>query len=186
MTNGRNFLFPVHIFLGKMFLGPENFWSGGGGGVFWVTFGRLWKRPMTGENFGTIRLAVQKLSSRNRGGGRRTKIKNKFWPNHNLIIIVMLIEYVCGRLIYYITEQSVRWYCGFSIATTSARRPWRDSHSNLKNIQRISFKFYMRVDTPLRYVAIEIWYPLRTSTTAFAAKWQSYPPNLRYAISPYK
>ena len=25
-----------------------------------------------------------------------------------------------------------------------------------KSIQRISFKFYMRVDTPLRYVAIEI------------------------------
>ena len=41
---------------------------------------------------------------------------------------------------------------------------------NSKNIQRISFKFYMRVDTPLRYVAIEIWYPPRTRTTAFAAK----------------
>ena len=27
---------------------------------------------------------------------------------------------------------------------------------NLKSIQRISFKFYTRVDTPLRYVAIEI------------------------------
>ena len=25
-----------------------------------------------------------------------------------------------------------------------------------ENFQRISFKFYMRVDTPLRYVAIEI------------------------------
>ena len=28
---------------------------------------------------------------------------------------------------------------------------------NSKNIQRISFKFYMRVDTPLRYFAIEIY-----------------------------
>ena len=27
---------------------------------------------------------------------------------------------------------------------------------NLKNIQRISFKVYRRVDTPLRYAAIEI------------------------------
>ena len=29
---------------------------------------------------------------------------------------------------------------------------------SLKNIQPISFKFYVRVDTPLRYFAIEIWY----------------------------
>ena len=55
---------------------------------------------------------------------------------------------------------------------------------NSKNIQWISFKVYMRVNTPLRYVAIEIWYPLRTRTTAFAAKRHSYPPNLQNAISP--
>ena len=59
-------------------------------------------------------------------------------------------------LYYYITEQSVRWYYGFSIAAASARRPWRREHSNSTNIQPISFKFYMRVDTPLGYFAIEI------------------------------
>ena len=41
---------------------------------------------------------------------------------------------------------------------------------------------------PLRYFArvsnIEIWYPPMTRTTAFAAKWHSYPPNLQNAISP--
>ena len=47
-----------------------------------------------------------------------------------------------------------------------------------------SFKFYMRVDTPLRYFAIEIWYPPMTRPTAFTAKWHSYPPNLQNAISP--
>ena len=52
-----------------------------------------------------------------------------------------------------------------------------------KNIQHISFKFYMWVDTPLRYFAIEIWYPPMTRTTAFAAKRHSYPPNLQNAIS---
>ena len=49
---------------------------------------------------------------------------------------------------YHITEQSVRWYYGFSIAAASACRPWRREHSNSKNIQWISFKVYMRVDTP--------------------------------------
>ena len=39
-----------------------------------------------------------------------------------------------------------------------------------KNIQPISFKFYMWVDTPLRYFAIEIQYFPRTGTTAFVAK----------------
>ena len=87
--------------------------------------------------------------------------------------------------IYYITERSVRWYYGFSIAAASARRLWRREHSNSTNIQPISFKFYMRVDTPLRYFAIEIWYPPMTRTTAFAAKRHSYPPNLKNAISPY-
>ena len=33
-----------------------------------------------------------------------------------------------------------------------------DVNTKSKSIQQISFKFYMRVDTPLRYVAIEIWY----------------------------
>ena len=60
---------------------------------------------------------------------------------------------------------------------------WRE-YSNSKSIQRISFKFYMWVDTPLRFVAIEIWYPPMTRTTAFAAKRHSYPPNLQNAISP--
>ena len=84
---------------------------------------------------------------------------------------------------YYITKWSVRWYYSFSIA--AAGRPWRREHSNSKNIQPISFKFYIWVDTPLRYFAIEIWYPPRTRTTAFAAKRHSYPPNLQNAISPY-
>ena len=48
---------------------------------------------------------------------------------------------------------------------------------NSTNIQPISFKFYMRVDSPLRYFAIEMWYPPMTRTTAFAAKRHSYPPN---------
>ena len=34
--------------------------------------------------------------------------------------------------------------------------PRRRKHSNSKSIQLISFKFYMRVDTPVRFVAIEI------------------------------
>ena len=46
------------------------------------------------------------------------------------------------------------------------RPPKRREHSNSKSIQPISFKFYMRVDTPLRFFAIEIWYPPRTRTTA--------------------
>ena len=37
------------------------------------------------------------------------------------------------------------WEPCFSIAA-SARRPRRREHSNSKNIQRVSFKFYMRVD----------------------------------------
>ena len=59
----------------------------------------------------------------------------------------------------------------------------RHEHSNPKNIQHISFKFYMRVDTPMRYFAIEIWYPPMTRTTAFTAKWHLYPPNLQNSIS---
>ena len=59
---------------------------------------------------------------------------------------------------YYITERSVQWYYGFSIATASAasaaRRPWRREHSNSKNIQPISSKFYMWVDTRRRYFAV--------------------------------
>ena len=84
-----------------------------------------------------------------------------------------------------IISPSVRWYYGFSTAAASAaaRRPWRRQHSN-SNIQPISFKFCMWVDTPMRYFAIEILYPPRTRTTAFAAKWHSYPPNLQNAISP--
>ena len=46
----------------------------------------------------------------------------------------------------YITERSVRWYYGLSIAAPAARRSWRREHSNSKNIQPISFKFYMWVD----------------------------------------
>ena len=36
------------------------------------------------------------------------------------------------------------------------RPPRRREHSNSKSIQPISFKFYMRVDTPMRFFAIEI------------------------------
>ena len=99
--------------------------------------------------------------------------------------------YICF-VIYLISLRSVRWYYGFSIASVSAvsttsassRRPRRREHSNSKNIQPIFFKFYMRVDTPQRYFAIEIWYPPVTRTAAFTAKWHSYPPNLQNAISP--
>ena len=48
---------------------------------------------------------------------------------------------------------------------------------NSKNIPPISFKFYMWVDTPLRYFAIEIWYSPSARTT-FATKQHLYPPNL--------
>ena len=37
---------------------------------------------------------------------------------------------------------------------------------------------------PPRFVAIEIRYPPKSRTTAFAAKRHSYPPNLQNAISP--
>ena len=70
------------------------------------------------------------------------------------------------------------------LASPPPRPPRRREHSNSKSIQRISFKFYMRVDTPLRFVAVEIWYPPMTRTTALAAKLHSYPPNLQNAISP--
>ena len=75
---------------------------------------------------------------------------------------------------------------GFSIAaaSTAARRPWRREHYNSKNIQSISFKLYMWLDTPMRYLAIAIWYSLGTRTTAFAAKRHLYPPNSQNAISP--
>ena len=36
-----------------------------------------WPGPMTGENFGTIRLGAQKLSYENLGGGRRKNLNNK-------------------------------------------------------------------------------------------------------------
>ena len=54
---------------------------------------------------------------------------------------------------------------------------------NSTTIQPISFKFYMMVDTPLKYFAIEIGYPLMTRTTVFAAKRHLYPPNLQNAIT---
>ena len=88
------------------------------------------------------------------------------------------------NLFYYITERCVQWYYGFSIAAAPARRPWRREHSNSKNIQPISFKLYIWVDTPMKYFAIEIWYSPITRTTAFAVKRHSYPPNLQNAISP--
>ena len=47
---------------------------------------------------------------------------------------------------------------------------------NVKNIEPISFKLYMWVDTQLRYFAIEIWYCPITRTTAFAAKQHSVSP----------
>ena len=116
-----------------------------------------------------------------------------WWPVEKLGCTLYTRYIVCSGtyagIIYYITERSVWWYYGFSIASTSAasvsaRRPRRREHSNSKNIQHISFKFYMRVNTPLRYFAIEIWYPPMTRTTAFTAKRHSYPPNLQNAISP--
>ena len=42
------------------------------------------------------------------------------------------------------------------VLALAPRPPRRCGHSNSKSIQRISFKFYMRVDTPLSYFAIEI------------------------------
>ena len=60
------------------------------------------------------------------------------------------------------------------LASPPPRPPRWCEHSNSKSIKRISFKFYMRVDTPMRFVAIEIWYPPRTRTTAFAAKRHSF------------
>ena len=106
----------------------------------------------------------------------------------NISISILMYFYLQSGHPHYITERSVRWYYGFSIAAAAAaaaaaRRPWRREHCN-SYIQPISFKFYMRADTPLRYFAIEIWYPPRTRTTAFAAKRHSYPPNLQNAISP--
>ena len=56
-----------------------------------------------------------------------------------------------------------------------------DMNTLTRNIFNLSLSNCMRVDTPLRYFAIEIWYPPMTRTTAFAAK---RPPNLQNAISP--
>ena len=42
------------------------------------------------------------------------------------------------------------------VLASPPRPPRRREHSNSKSIQPISFKFYMRVDTPLRFFAIEI------------------------------
>ena len=131
--------------------------------------GGLLPLTMTGENFGTICLGVQKLSNKSDQTIRHS------WEERPTGMFFL----------YNITERSVRWYYGFSIAiAAAARRPWRREHSNSKNIQPISFKFYMRVDTPLRYFAIEIWYPPMTTTTAFTAKRHLYPPDLQNAISP--
>ena len=96
----------------------------------------------------------------------------------------------------YITERNVWWYYyGFRLSIAAAasahsrsrtgKRPDDVNTLNSKNIQPISFKFYMRVDAPwawgpdwvralrLRYFAIEIQYPPMTRTTVFAAKWHS-------------
>ena len=58
---------------------------------------------------------------------------------------------------YYITERSVRWYYGFSIAaaSASARRPWRRER-----------------------------YPPITRYNCVHSQRHSYPPNLQNAISP--
>ena len=132
--------------------------------------------------------------------GRLRSPTNRFRSYHNFFYIYIVYwiyiflyfskrENMENRLIlfHYITERSVRWYYGISIAAPPSpppRPPRRREHSNSKSIQPISFKFYMRVDTPLRFFAIEIWYPPRTRTTAFAAKRHLYPPNLQNAISP--
>ena len=51
------------------------------------------------------------------------------------------------------------------------RLPVDPDDVNSKSIQRISFTFYMRVDTLMRYIAIEIYDTLpSTRTTVFAAK----------------
>ena len=48
-------------------------------------------------------------------------------------------------------------FCDIMVpASQPPRPPRRCEHSNSKSIQHISFKFYMRVDTSMRYVAIEI------------------------------
>ena len=110
----------------------------------------------------------------------------------NLTLFLFLVNFlwpVIGdsnkRGINYITERSVRWYYGFSITATAASRPRRRWTLLTRKVFNVSsFKFYMRVNTPLRFVAIEIWYPSMTRTTAFAAKRHSYPPNFQNAISP--
>ena len=56
-------------------------------------------------------------------------------------------------------------------------------HSNSKKYSTYLFQILYVGRYPLRYFAIEIWYPPRTRT-AFAAKRHSYPPNLQNAISP--
>ena len=61
-------------------------------------------------------------------------------------------------------------------------RPWRHELVTQK-IFNLPLSNFMRVDTPLRYFAIEIRYPPMTRT-AFAVKRHSYPPNLQNAISP--
>ena len=101
---------------------------------------------------------------------------------------------------YYITERSVRWYYGFSIAAASARvRPRPPASARVRprppvdpddvnpltrKIFNLSLSNLNEGRYPLRYFAIEILCPPMTRTTAFTAKWHSYPPNLQTAIYP--
>ena len=54
---------------------------------------------------------------------------------------------------------------------------------NMVNFQCIAIQIYMRVDTPLRYVAIEILHPPSTRTTAFVATLSVSPKSLKCNIS---
>ena len=81
-----------------------------------------------------------------------------YCPNKRILVkgVCYFYELCYDIWCYYITKRSVWWYYGFNIAaasatfaaSASARRPWWSEHSNSKNIQPISFKFYTWVDTP--------------------------------------
>ena len=54
---------------------------------------------------------------------------------------------------------------------------------NIVNSQYIAIQLYMRVDTPLRYVAIEIRHPSSTRTTAFVTTLSVSPKSFKCNIS---
>ena len=95
------------------------------------------------------------------------------WNYYQVVIGKSILNYsTCGFCMYCVIIISLNEVFGdiMVLASPPPRPPPVDPDNvntlNSKNIQWISFKVYMRVDTPLRYVAIEIWYPPRTRTTA--------------------